>query len=63
MPRATSPEAHYYMAELHIMNGNLPLAVRQLELAARDAPASKSVQRARFEARIAEVRAAPAGQA
>ena len=26
-------EAHYYMAELHVMNGELPLAIHQLELA------------------------------
>jgi predicted Zn-dependent protease len=48
-------EAHYYMAELHVMNGDLPLAIRQLELALAT-PGIESVQRARFEARIAELR-------
>jgi predicted Zn-dependent protease len=48
-------EAHYYMAELHLMNGDLPLAVRQLELALKT-PGIESVQRARYEARMAEIR-------
>jgi beta-barrel assembly-enhancing protease len=48
-------EAHYYMAELHIMNGELPLAIQQLELALRT-PGIETVQRARFEARIGEIR-------
>jgi predicted Zn-dependent protease len=48
-------EAHYYMAELHIMNGELPLAIQQLELALRT-PGIENVQRARFEARIDEIR-------
>ena len=48
-------EAHYYMAELHLMNGDLPLAIRQLELALAT-PDLENVQRARFEARIAEIR-------
>jgi hypothetical protein len=45
-------EAHYYMAELHVMNGDLPLAIRQLELALAtpgiepcSAPASRRVSR------------------
>lgn len=49
-------EAHYYMAELHVMNGDLPLAINQLELALAT-PGIEAVQRARFEARIAEIRA------
>jgi predicted Zn-dependent protease len=48
-------EAHYYMAELHVMNGYLPLAIRQLELALAT-PGIENVQRARFEARISEIR-------
>jgi predicted Zn-dependent protease len=48
-------EAHYYMAELHVMNGDLPLAINQLELALAT-PGLESVQRARFEARISEIR-------
>ncbi|MCC5868641.1 MAG: M48 family metallopeptidase [Gammaproteobacteria bacterium] len=44
-------EAHYYMAEFHIVNGNAPLAVNQLRMALA-APTLNPVQRARFEARI-----------
>lgn len=44
-------EAHYYMAEFHIVNGNAPLAVNQLYMALA-APDLNPVQRARFEARI-----------
>ncbi len=44
-------EAHYYMAEYHIVNGNAPLAVNQLRMALA-APTLNSVQRARFQARI-----------
>jgi predicted Zn-dependent protease len=48
-------EAHYYMAELHVMNGDLPLAINQLEVALAT-PGIEPVQRARFEARISELR-------
>jgi predicted Zn-dependent protease len=48
-------DAHHYMAEYHIANGDLPLAVKQLELAIAH-PDISGVQRARFEARSKEVR-------
>jgi predicted Zn-dependent protease len=48
-------EAHYYMAELHVINGDLPLAMRQLELALAT-PGIEAVQRSRFEARMGEIR-------
>ena len=43
------------MGEYHIVAGNLPDAVKQLELALAD-PSITAVQRARFEARMKEVR-------
>jgi predicted Zn-dependent protease len=48
-------EAHYYMAELHVMNGELPLALHQLEQALAT-PGIEAVQRARYEARMTELR-------
>jgi predicted Zn-dependent protease len=48
-------DAHHYMAEYHIANGDLPLAIKQLELAIAH-PDISAVQRARFEARSKEVR-------
>lgn len=48
-------DAAYYMGEYHIVAGNLPDAVKQLELALAD-PSITAVQRARFEARMKEVR-------
>jgi predicted Zn-dependent protease len=48
-------DAYSYMAELHIMNGDLPLAINQLELAL-SVPNLTDVQRARFAARLKEVR-------
>lgn len=48
-------DAYYYMSEYAISNGNLPLAAQQLELALA-APNLNSVQRQRFEARLAEIR-------
>jgi predicted Zn-dependent protease len=48
-------DAYYYMSEYHIGTGDLPLAVKQLELAL-EAPDLTSVQRARFEARQKEIR-------
>ncbi|MGI9309534.1 MAG: M48 family metalloprotease [Gammaproteobacteria bacterium] len=49
-----SADAHYYMAEYHIINGDLPLAADQLRLAL-SIPGLESVQRARFTARLKEV--------
>jgi predicted Zn-dependent protease len=48
-------DAYSYMAEYHIMGGDLPLAINQLELAL-SVPNISSVQRARFGARLAELR-------
>jgi predicted Zn-dependent protease len=48
-------DAYFYMSEYHIASGDLPLASKQLELALA-APALSSVQRARFEARLKEIR-------
>ncbi|MEY2721652.1 MAG: hypothetical protein RL597_1097, partial [Pseudomonadota bacterium] len=48
-------DAYYYMGEYHIATGDLMLAVKQIELALSD-PDITSVQRARFEARMKEVR-------
>jgi len=46
--------AHYYMSEYHVINGELPLAADQLNLAL-DVPGLEPVQRARFQARLAEI--------
>ena len=48
-------DAYYYMGEYHISSGDLSMAIKQLELALAD-PSITSVQRARFEARMKEVR-------
>jgi predicted Zn-dependent protease len=48
-------DAYYYMGEYHISGGDLPMAVRQLELALA-APNLTDVQRARFDARMEEIR-------
>ena len=48
-------DAYSYMAEYHIMGGDLPLAINQLELAL-SVPNLSSVQRARFTARLKEIR-------
>ena len=48
-------DAYYYMSEYHIAAGDLPLAMRQLEMALA-APNLTSVQRARFAARLKEIR-------
>ncbi len=50
-------DAYYYMGEYHIASGELMNAVKQLELALAD-PDISNVQRARFEARMKEVREA-----
>jgi hypothetical protein len=43
------------MAEYHIMGGDLPLAINQLELAL-SVPSLTDVQRAKFLARLKELR-------
>jgi len=48
-------DAYYYMSEYHIASGDLPLAGKQLELALA-APDLTPVQRARFSARLNEIR-------
>ncbi|MCU0759283.1 MAG: M48 family metalloprotease [Steroidobacteraceae bacterium] len=48
-------DAYYYMSEYHIASGDLPLAGKQLELALA-APDLTPVQRARFSARLKEIR-------
>ncbi|NNF60218.1 MAG: M48 family metallopeptidase [Gammaproteobacteria bacterium] len=48
-------DAHYYMSEVHVLSGNLLLATGQLELALAS-PNLDDVQRARFEARLDEIR-------
>jgi beta-barrel assembly-enhancing protease len=50
-------DSYYYMSEYHIMSGDLPLAINQLQLALA-VPKISSVQRARFEARLDEVQQA-----
>ena len=44
-------DAYYYMAEYHLMSGDLMLAINQLELALA-VPDLTEVQRERFEARL-----------
>ena len=48
-------DAYSYMAEYHIMSGDLPLAANQLELAL-SVPGITDVQRARYTARLRELR-------
>ena len=48
-------DAYSYMAEYHIMDGDLPLAINQLELAL-SVPSISDVQRARYVARLKELR-------
>ncbi|MDH3589838.1 MAG: M48 family metalloprotease, partial [Gammaproteobacteria bacterium] len=48
-------DAHYYMSEVHVLNGDLTLAMGQLELALAS-PELDDVQRARFQARLDEIR-------
>jgi predicted Zn-dependent protease len=50
-------DAYSYMAEYHIAGGDLPLAINQLELAL-SVPTISAVQRARFSARLQELREA-----
>ncbi|MFO1407305.1 MAG: M48 family metalloprotease [Steroidobacteraceae bacterium] len=48
-------DAYSYMAEYHLMSGDLPLAANQLELAL-SVPGLTAVQRSRYEARLREIR-------
>jgi predicted Zn-dependent protease len=48
-------DAYSYMAEYHIMGGDLPLAINQLELAL-SVPGINGQQRAKFGARLQELR-------
>ena len=50
-------DAYYYMCEYHVMSGDLALAVNQLQLALA-VPKLTDVQRARFRARLDEIRLA-----
>lgn len=50
-------DSYYYMAEYHLMGGDLPLAINQLKMAL-DVPELTSVQRAKFQARMEEIQAA-----
>jgi predicted Zn-dependent protease len=50
-------DAYSYMAEYHIAGGDLPLAINQLELAL-SVPTISAVQRARYSARLQELREA-----
>jgi beta-barrel assembly-enhancing protease len=50
-------DSYYYMSEYHLMSGDLPLAINQLQLALA-VPKISAVQRARFQARLDEVQAA-----
>jgi predicted Zn-dependent protease len=50
-------DAYSYMAEYHVMSGDLPLAINQLELAL-SVPGISSLQRAKFSARLNEFREA-----
>jgi predicted Zn-dependent protease len=50
-------DAYSYMAEYHVMSGDLMLAISQLELAL-SVPALTDVQRARFVSRLKELREA-----
>ncbi len=52
-----SGDAYFYMGEYHITSGDLPMAMNQLELALA-APSITPVQRARYAARMKEVREA-----
>jgi predicted Zn-dependent protease len=50
-------DAYSYMAEYHIMGGDLPLAINQLELAL-SVPSLTPVQRSKYSARLKELREA-----
>jgi predicted Zn-dependent protease len=50
-------DSYYYMSEYHLMSGDLPLAISQLQLALA-VPKITDVQRAKFEARLDEIQQA-----
>lgn len=50
-------DSYYYMSEYHLLSGDLPLAINQLQLALA-VPKITDVQRARFEARLDELQQA-----
>lgn len=50
-------DAHYYMAEYHLMGGDLTLAADELRIAL-GIPGLDAVQRARFSSRLAEIQEA-----
>jgi predicted Zn-dependent protease len=50
-------DAYHYMAEFHLMSGDLALAANQLQMALA-VPKITDVQRARYRARLDEIRAA-----
>jgi len=47
-------DSYYYMSEYHVINGDLALAINQLQLA-QAVPGINTVQRERFDARIREL--------
>jgi predicted Zn-dependent protease len=49
-------DSYYYMSEFYIMNGDLAMSSTQLQLAL-GLPGLNAIQRARFSARLDEVRA------
>ncbi|HEX2493055.1 MAG TPA: tetratricopeptide repeat protein, partial [Steroidobacter sp.] len=50
-------DSYYYMSEFHLLSGDLPLAINQLQLALA-VPKISEVQRSRFEARLDEIQQA-----
>ncbi|MGD8379330.1 MAG: M48 family metalloprotease [Gammaproteobacteria bacterium] len=48
-------EAHYYMSDYYLLNGQLPAAIEQIQLAL-DVPSIDSYQRARYQARLDRLR-------
>jgi len=50
-------DSYYYMSEYHLMSGDLMLASNQLQMALA-LPGINAIQRARFSARLEEIRAA-----
>ncbi len=54
-------DSYYYMSEFYIMNGELAKSVTQLQLAL-GLPGLNPIQRARFSARLEEIRSALASQ-
>jgi len=50
-------DSHYYMSEVHVLNGELQLAIDQLRLALYT-PGISGIQRERYDARMREIREA-----